>query len=46
MQQAQRIADQTIFMYLGETIEAGDTLQLFVQPQAELTANYVKGHFG
>lgn len=46
MQQAQRIADQTVFMYLGEIIEAGDTAQVFKNPQQELTVNYVKGHFG
>ncbi|EHQ28841.1 phosphate ABC transporter ATP-binding protein PstB [Mucilaginibacter paludis] len=46
MQQAQRIADQTVFMYLGEIIEAGSTRQIFNDPQAELTGNYVQGHFG
>jgi phosphate transport system ATP-binding protein len=46
MQQAQRIADKTVFMYLGEIIEAGDTNQLFNKPQQEMTGNYVKGHFG
>ncbi|WP_295714596.1 phosphate ABC transporter ATP-binding protein PstB [Mucilaginibacter sp.] len=46
MQQAQRIADKTVFMYLGEIIEAGDTHQLFNKPQQEMTGNYVKGHFG
>ncbi|AMR29992.1 phosphate ABC transporter ATP-binding protein [Mucilaginibacter sp. PAMC 26640] len=46
MQQAQRIADKTIFMYLGEIIETGDTRQVFNSPDHELTKNYVKGHFG
>lgn len=46
MQQAQRIADKTVFMYLGEIIEAGDTHQLFNKPQQEMTGNYVKGNFG
>ena len=46
MQQAQRVADKTVFMYLGEIIEQGDTQQVFHDPQNELTRNYVKGHFG
>lgn len=46
MQQAQRIADKTIFMYLGEVIEAGDTQKIFEQPENEMTANYVHGKFG
>lgn len=46
MQQAQRIADRTVFMYLGEIIEAGDTHHVFDSPDNELTKNYVQGHFG
>ena len=46
MQQAQRVADQTVFMYLGEIIEAGDTNEVFSRPHKELTKNYVKGIFG
>lgn len=46
MQQAQRVADKTIFMYLGEVIEEGKTAELFSQPAKELTGNYVKGNFG
>lgn len=46
MQQAQRVADYTAFMYLGELIEYGETRQIFDNPQAELTKNYVMGHFG
>ncbi len=46
MQQAQRVADKTVFMYLGEIIEQGDTNQIFNDPKNELTRNYVKGHFG
>lgn len=46
MQQAQRVANRTVFMYLGEVIEAGTTSDIFNNPQKELTANYVKGHFG
>lgn len=46
MQQAQRVADYTAFMYLGELIEFGQTTQLFEDPQQDLTRNYVAGHFG
>lgn len=46
MQQAQRVADKTIFMYLGEVIEEGKTADLFNHPAKELTGNYVKGNFG
>ena len=46
MQQAQRVADLTAFMYLGELIEVGETQQIFQNPQRELTKNYVEGHFG
>jgi phosphate transport system ATP-binding protein len=46
MQQAQRIADKTVFMYLGEVIEEGNTNDIFKNPRKELTGNYVNGHFG
>lgn len=46
MQQAQRVADKTVFMYLGEVIEEGETQELFSNPKNELTGNYVKGRFG
>ncbi len=46
MQQAQRVADLTAFMYLGELIEYTETKQLFEHPQQELTKNYVEGNFG
>lgn len=46
MQQAQRVADKTVFMYMGEIIESGDTESIFNNPAKELTSNYVKGKFG
>ncbi len=45
MQQAQRIADYTAFMYLGELAEFGETKQIFNDPKNELTKNYVHGVF-
>ena len=46
MQQAQRIADDTIFMYMSEVIETGVTKNIFDSPHKELTKKYVHGHFG
>jgi phosphate transport system ATP-binding protein len=46
MAQAQRVADRTAFMYLGEVIEYTDTKKLFHNPEQELTKNYVSGNFG
>lgn len=46
MQQAQRIADQTVFFLNGELIEAGKTSQIFNYPQDERTKNYLTGKFG
>src|SRR5690606_13763677 len=46
MQQAQRIADKTVFMYLGEVKEEGITSDIFNHPKNEMTANYINGHFG
>ena len=46
MQQAQRIADKTVFLYLGEVKEEGPTEQLFTNPKNEMTANYISGYFG
>jgi len=45
LSQAQRIADNVIFMYMGEVIEAGTAEQVFKNPQHELTQNYISGAF-
>ncbi|MEO0894845.1 MAG: phosphate ABC transporter ATP-binding protein PstB [Bacteroidota bacterium] len=46
MQQAQRVADRTAFMYLGEVIEYRPTAELFASPIDPLTKNYIGGDFG
>ncbi|MBD1431361.1 phosphate ABC transporter ATP-binding protein [Sphingobacterium sp. DN00404] len=46
MQQAQRIADKTVFLYLGEIKEEGPTQKIFGSPENEMTANYIHGQFG
>jgi len=46
MQQAQRVADYTAFMYLGELIEYAPTQAIFEDPKHELTQRYIGGGFG
>jgi phosphate transport system ATP-binding protein len=46
MQQAARVSDYTGFMYLGELIEYGRTLEVFERPAERLTENYITGRFG
>ncbi len=43
MEQARRISDYTVFFYNGEIIEHNETLELFSNPQKELTQKYIKG---
>ena len=45
LQQARRIADYAIFMYLGEIIEQGPAKEFFSNPKQELTKSYLKGLF-
>jgi phosphate transport system ATP-binding protein len=46
MQQASRVSDYTVFLYLGEVIEQGDTKDIFENPKHELTEQYITGEFG
>jgi phosphate transport system ATP-binding protein len=46
LQQAQRIADQVAFMYLGDLVEYGAAAQVFGAPREERTRAYVSGSFG
>jgi phosphate transport system ATP-binding protein len=46
MQQAARVSNETIFMYLGEVAEAGATADVFQNPTNKLTQDYITGHFG
>lgn len=45
LRQALRIADNVVFMYLGEVIESGPAEQVFQHPQHELTKKYLAGAF-
>jgi phosphate transport system ATP-binding protein len=46
MQQAARVSDYTVFMYLGEVVEYGITKNVFENPRSELTEKYITGEFG
>lgn len=46
MQQAQRVADQIAFMYMGELVEYGPNEQIFTDATQEMTRRYVSGRFG
>jgi phosphate transport system ATP-binding protein len=46
MQQAARIADETVFLLNGEVVETGPTEKIFKAPDDERTADYVSGRFG
>lgn len=45
LQQARRIADHVIFMYLGEIVEQGPAKEFFDSPKEELSKKYIKGLF-
>jgi len=44
--QARRIADRVAFMYLGNLVEYGTADEVFEQPRATRTRDYVRGAFG
>jgi len=44
--QAHRVADKVAFMYLGDLVEYGTTAQVFDEPRAPRTRDYVRGAFG
>ncbi len=46
MSQAARISDNSMFMYMGELIEFGDTKQMFTKPKHKHTEEYLTGVFG
>lgn len=45
LHQALRIADNVVFIYLGEIIETGSADQVFNHPKSELTRQYLSGTF-
>ena len=46
MQQAARVSDYTVYMYLGEIIEIGRTDTIFIKPARRETEDYITGRFG
>ncbi len=44
--QAHRVADKVAFMYLGDLVEYGAARDVFEDPRAERTREYVRGAFG
>lgn len=46
MSQAKRVSDETIFMYMGELVEMGETKQVFENPKNPRTSAYIEGRFG
>jgi phosphate transport system ATP-binding protein len=46
MQQAARVSDYTAFLYMGQVIEYGDTDQVFTNPRARATEDYITGRYG
>ena len=45
MSQAARISDNSMFMYLGELVEHGNTTQMFTKPKNKRTEEYLTGVF-
>jgi phosphate transport system ATP-binding protein len=46
MAQARRVSDDCVFMLLGEIIEHKRTVDLFIAPRDQRTADYIEGRFG
>lgn len=46
MQQAARCSDYTVYMYLGDMIEMGETKQIFTNPKQKATEDYITGRYG
>ncbi len=46
MAQARRTSDECIFMLLGEAVEQGATLDMFLRPKRKETEMYVEGRYG
>lgn len=46
MGQARRVSDDCVFMLLGEVIEQGSTVDIFLTPKQKPTELYVEGRYG
>jgi len=45
LRQAKRIADNIVFMYMGQIIETGSAEEFFSNPKQQLTKDYLSGSF-
>ena len=46
MAQARRASGQCVFMLLGEVVEQGSTVDMFLRPTHKNTEMYVEGRYG
>ncbi len=46
MQQAARVSQRTAFFHLGELVEFGQTTDIFTNPKAGRTKDYITGRYG
>lgn len=46
LQQAARVSDFTLFLFMGEMVEFGPTKVIFTNPQQKKTEEYITGRFG
>jgi phosphate transport system ATP-binding protein len=46
VQQAARVPDMKVFLYIGELIEYGTTEKIFTNPDKKQTDDYITGRFG
>lgn len=46
MQQAARVSQRTAFFHLGTLVEYGETADIFTNPRAQRTKDYITGRFG
>nr|WP_255554701.1 phosphate ABC transporter ATP-binding protein PstB [Sphingomicrobium sp. B8] len=46
MQQAARVSQRTAFFHLGELVEYGRTSEIFTNPRAKRTQDYITGRYG
>jgi len=46
MQQAARVSQRTAFFHLGALVEYGDTSEIFTNPRAGRTKDYITGRYG
>ena len=46
MAQARRTSDESVFMLLGQIVEQGPTLEIFLRPKKKETELYIEGRYG